>query len=93
MIKPSKAVIAGAAIAGLMTGSLAVRSYAASVQGKAGTPAQTLDDAQKGKHSCKGKNECKGQGGCKTTEGGPGQNSCKGKGGCAIDGTPMPKAA
>ena len=93
MIKPSKAVIAGAAIAGLMTGSLAVRSYAASVQGKAGTPAQTLDDAQKGKHSCKGKNECKGQGGCKTTEGGPGQNSCKGKGGCATDGTPMPKAA
>ena len=93
MIKPSKAVIAGAAIAGLLTGSLAVRSYAASVQGKAGTPAQTLDDAQKGKHSCKGKNECKGQGGCKTTEGGPGQNSCKGKGGCATDGTPMPKAA
>lgn len=93
MIKPSKAVIAGAAIAGLMTGSLAVRSYAASVQGKAGTPAQTLDDAQKGKHSCKGKNECKGQGGCKTSEGGPGQNSCKGKGGCATDGSPMPKAA
>ena len=58
MIKPSKAVIAGAAIAGLMTGSLAVRSYAASVQGKAGTPAQTLDDAQKGKHSCKGKGGC-----------------------------------
>ncbi|MGA8657796.1 MAG: hypothetical protein WB586_16750 [Chthoniobacterales bacterium] len=93
MIKPSKAVIAGAAIAGLMTGSLAVRSYAASTQGKAGIPAQTLDDAQKGKHSCKGKNECKGQGGCKTTEGGPGQNSCKGQGGCATDGSPMPKAA
>jgi hypothetical protein len=93
MIKPSKAVIAGAAIAGLMTGSLAVRSYAVSVQGKAGTPAQTLDDAQKGKHSCKGQNECKGQGGCKTGEGGPGQNSCKGKGGCATDGSPMPKAA
>jgi hypothetical protein len=93
MIKPSKAVIAGAAIAGLMTGSLAVRSYAASIPGKAGIRIQTLDDSQKGKHSCKGQNECKGQGGCKTAEGGPGQNSCKGKGGCANDGSPMPKGA
>ena len=93
LIKPSKAVIAGAAIAGLMTGSLAVRSYATSVPGKAGIRIQTLDDSQKGKHSCKGQNECKGQGGCKTAEGGPGQNSCKGKGGCANDGSPMPKGA
>jgi len=89
MIRPSKAVIAGAAIAGLMTGSLAVRSYAAGVQGKAGIGIQTLDE--KNTHSCKGQNECKGQGGCKTAEGGPGQNSCKGKGGCATDGSPMPK--
>jgi hypothetical protein len=29
MIKPSKAVIAGAAVAGLLTGSFAVRGYAA----------------------------------------------------------------
>jgi hypothetical protein len=29
-MKPSKAVIAGAAIAGLLTGSFAVRAYAAS---------------------------------------------------------------
>jgi hypothetical protein len=91
MIRPSKAVIAGAAIAGLMTGSLAARSYGAGVQGNAGNAIQTLNDPQKGTHSCKGQNECKGQGGCKTAEGGPGQNSCKGKGGCANDGSPMPK--
>ena len=30
MIRPSKAVIAGAAVAGLLTGSFAVRAYAAS---------------------------------------------------------------
>jgi hypothetical protein len=30
MIKPSKAMIAGAAVAGLLTGSFAVRAYTAS---------------------------------------------------------------
>jgi predicted lipoprotein with Yx(FWY)xxD motif len=88
MIKPSKAVVAGAAIAGLLTGSLAVRAYAASTAPtKAGVPGQTLD-AEKGKHSCKGKNDCKGQGGCKTGDNGcKAKNSCKGKGGCATDGS------
>jgi hypothetical protein len=67
MIKPSKAVIAGAAVAGLLTGSFAVRAYAASTAEKAGVSLQTLaDDSEKGKHACKGQNECKGQGGCAT---------------------------
>jgi hypothetical protein len=84
MIKPSKTVITGAAIAGLMTGSFAVRTYAASVQSKAGIASQLIDDTQKGKHSCQGQNSCKGQGGCKTGDNGcKGKNSCKGKGGCA----------
>ena len=93
-MKPSKAVIAGAAVAGLLSGSLAVRTYAASTPSHAGVSLQTMAEAEKSplpKHACKGKNECKGQGGCKTAEGGPGQNSCKGKGGCATDGSPMPK--
>ena len=93
-MKPSKAVIAGAAVAGLLSGSLAVRTYAASTPSHAGVSLQTMADAEKSpipKHACKGQNECKGQGGCKTAEGGPGQNSCKGKGGCATDGSPMPK--
>ncbi len=55
MIKPSKAVVAGAAIAGLLTGSVAARAYAASTAPtKAGVAIQTLE-AEKGKHSCKGK--------------------------------------
>jgi len=93
-VKPSKAVIAGAAVAGLLSGSLAVRTYAASTPSHAGVSLQTMAEAEKSplpKHACKGQNECKGQGGCKTAEGGPGQNSCKGKGGCATDGSPMPK--
>jgi hypothetical protein len=83
-MKPSKAMIAGAAIAGLLSGSLAVQAYASSVQNKAGTSVRTLADDQKGKHGCKGQNSCKGQGGCKTGDNGcKGKNSCKGKGGCA----------
>ena len=88
MIKPSKAMIAGAAVAGLLTGSFAVRAYAASTAAKAGVSLQTLADADKGKHGCKGQNSCKGQGGCKTGDSGcKGKNSCKGKGGCATDGS------
>jgi hypothetical protein len=92
MIKPSKAIIAGAAVAGLLTGSLAARTYAASTSHNPGVSLQTMADAQKAlpKHACKGQNECKGQGGCKSG-GGPGQNSCKGKGGCATDGSKPPK--
>src|SRR5271165_565048 len=85
MIRPSKAVIAGAAVAGLLTGSFAMRAYAASTTStKAGVALQTMADAEKGTHGCKGQNDCKGQGGCKTGDNGcKGKNSCKGKGGCA----------
>ena len=84
-MKPSKAVIAGAAVAGLLSGSLAVRTYAASTPSHPGVSLQTMADAQNPlpKHACKGQNDCKGQGGGKH----PGQNSCKGKGGCATDGS------
>jgi hypothetical protein len=84
-MKPSKAVIAGAAVAGLLTGSFAVRAYAASTSHNPGVSLQTMADAQKPlpKHACKGLNDCKGQGGGKNW----GKNSCKGKGGCATDGS------
>jgi len=39
-MKPSKAVIAGAAVAGLLSGSLAVRIYAASTPSHAGVSLQ-----------------------------------------------------
>ena len=67
MIKPSKTVIAGAAVAGLLTGSFAVRAYAASTSGHAGVSLQTMADAEKGKD----KTSCKGKGGCASEGGGP----------------------
>src|SRR6476660_7981076 len=88
MIRPSKAVIAGAAVAGLLTVSVAVRAYAVTTLSNPGISLQTMADAEKGKHACKGQNDCKGQGGCKTSDAGcKGKNSCKAKVGCATDGT------
>lgn len=88
MKKSTKALLAGAAMAGLMAG-VAARTYAAQpVSGSQGTTTLTswgqLDDSgEKGKHACKGHNDCKGQGGCKSGDNGcKGKNSCKGKGGC-----------
>ena len=49
---PSKAIITGAAVAGLLTGSFAVRSYATSVSGTAVSSLHNLADQDKGKHGC-----------------------------------------
>jgi len=88
MTKLNKALIAGAAIAGLLAGTSTVS--ASNLLGKA-----TQDDAKKAdkkakdKHACKGQNSCKGKGGCKAGDNGcKGKNSCKGKGGCRTDGKP-----
>ena len=91
-------MITGAAMAGLLTGSLATHAHAATVFGKiAGKSVQQMDKDKascngpngcskngcKGKHDCAGKNTCKGMGGCKSGDNGcKGKNSCKGKGGC-----------
>jgi hypothetical protein len=86
----SKTIIAGAAVAGLMSGSFAVQAHAANVSTKAGVSLQQMGSkkASADKHSCKGENSCKGKGGCKTGDNGcKGKNSCKGKGGCATDGS------
>jgi hypothetical protein len=81
----TKALIAGAAVAGLMAGSLPVRAYAANTSTQAGVSLQTM--GEKGAHACKGQNACKGQGGCKSGDQGcKGKNTCKGKGGCATEG-------
>jgi hypothetical protein len=84
-MKPSKAIIAGAAVAGLLTGSAAVRANAASTSSHPGVSLQTMAEEKKPlpKHACKGQNDCKGQGGGKNW----GKNDCKGKGGCATDGS------
>ena len=81
----SKTMIAGAAMAGLFTGT-AVRVQAA-YNSTAGTSVHQMDAAAD-KHACSGKNTCKGSGGCKSGDNGcKGKNSCKGKGGCATDGS------
>ena len=85
----SKTIIAGAAVAGLMSGSFAVQTHAANVSVKPGVSLQQMGKkADKDTHACKGLNSCKGKGGCKTSDNGcKGKNSCKGKGGCATDGS------
>jgi hypothetical protein len=82
----TKALIAGAAVAGLISGATAVQTHAATSNAKPGTSLQrAMQDDQ---HSCKGQNSCKGKGGCKAGDNGcKGKNSCKGKGGCATDGS------
>ena len=93
----TKALLAGAAIAGILSGGLVAKvSAATSTQpGKTVTAAGVLADEKKpdADHGCAGKNTCKGKGGCKSGDGGcAGKNTCKGKGGCAIkDGKPVEK--
>ena len=84
MTKTTKAMITGAAMAGLFTGAAAVRAHAVTLtDSTTGTLLHKMDDTDKGKHDCKGKNDCKGAGGCKTDSNScKGKNDCKGKGGC-----------
>jgi hypothetical protein len=94
-----KALLASAALAGLMTGTNA--KLRAQSQDTGGTAVQQQDDkSQTGtknkdkveKHACKGQNSCQGKGGCKSSDNGcKGKNTCKGKGGCATDGSKMPE--
>jgi len=85
----SKTILAGVALAGLMSGS-ALRLHASTGSGltqlgvSAPGAGALADNGGMGKHDCKGMNACKGQGGCKSGDNGcKGKNSCKGKGGCA----------
>jgi hypothetical protein len=84
----SKTLLAGAALAGLMSGGFVAQLNAATTT----TPVNSTVSAAgflaadtKDVHDCAGKNTCKGKGGCKTGDNGcKGKNSCKGKGGCAV---------
>ncbi len=92
----TKSLLAGAALAGIISGGfLAPVNAATSTQAsKTTNVAGVLADEKKpdADHSCAGKNTCKGKGGCKSGDNScAGKNSCKGKGGCAIkDGKPVP---
>ncbi|MEQ1862382.1 MAG: hypothetical protein ABMA13_20890 [Chthoniobacteraceae bacterium] len=95
----TKTLLAGAALAGIITGGFAAKSNAASNTGApqfktTASDAGVLADKDKGDtHDCAGKNSCKGKGGCKSGDKGcQGKNTCKGKGGCAMkDGKPVHK--
>ncbi len=105
MTKTTKAMLAGAAFAGLIAGSGAgvkastllpslKTSFSSHGQGQDQDQGKDKkDDKQaKEKHACKGQNSCKGKGGCKSGDNGcKGENSCKGKGGCATDGSKKPQ--
>ncbi len=92
----TKTLLAGAALAGIISGGFVAKVSAATVakSDKAGisSAGQLADEKEKGEtHDCAGKNSCKGKGGCKTGDGGcAAKNTCKGKGGCAMkDGKPV----
>jgi hypothetical protein len=100
MTKTTKALLAGAAFAGLLGGTAPATKASTLLPllkisfSALGQDQDKKDDKQvKEKHACKGQNSCKGKGGCKTGDNGcKGKNSCKGKGGCATDGSKPPAA-
>ena len=85
----SKTLLAGAALAGLMSGGFVAQLHAASTTAPLNSTVSAagfLAADTKDVHDCAGKNTCKGKGGCKTGDNGcKGKNSCKGKGGCATN--------
>jgi hypothetical protein len=101
MTKTTKALLAGAAFAGLFAGTgAAVKASTQLPSLKNSFNAQDQDQGTdkkddkkvKEKHACKGQNSCKGKGGCKASDNGcKGKNTCKGKGGCATDGSKPPQ--
>ena len=92
-IRSTKSLLAGAALAGIVSGGFLAQANAAiNTTDDAGINAgQLADDKNKCEtHDCAGKNSCKGTGGCKSGDNGcAGKNTCKAKGGCAMkDGKP-----
>ena len=82
MTRTARTLIISAAMAGLVTGTMAITGCESEHGDHHGTAAS---DSSMSKHDCKGLNSCKGQGGCNTGENGcKGKNSCKGKGGCKV---------
>ena len=102
MTKTTKAILAGAAFAGLFAGTgAAVKASTLLPSLKTSFSAQDQDQSKdqksekakdkKDRHACKGQNSCKGKGACKSGDNGcKGKNSCKGKGGCRTDGGKKP---
>ena len=71
MTKSKKALIAGAALAGLLAGTsptIHASNLLSGIHGAGVQSDQKADDSKvKEKHACKGQNSCKGNGGCKSS--------------------------
>ena len=81
MTKTTKALLAGAAFAGLLGGTapaIKASNLLPSLKTSFSALGQTQDQDKKDNKKVKEKHACKGQ------------NSCKGKGGCATDGSKPP---
>jgi hypothetical protein len=97
-MKTNKTMLAGAALAGILSGGFAVKASAATTSSDKSSTSFSAGiqaaDEKGDTHDCKGHNSCKGKGGCKGGDNScAGKNSCKGKGGCATkDGKPAKKA-
>jgi hypothetical protein len=69
MTKSKKALIAGAALAGLLAGTTPTIQASNTLSGlnsRSNAQDQKADNKVKEKHGCKGQNSCKGKGGCAT---------------------------
>ena len=67
MTKSKKALIAGAALAGLLAGTTTTIQASNLLSGMHSTAqSDQSDNKVKEKHACKGQNSCKGKGGCAT---------------------------
>ncbi len=89
MTKSKKVLIAGAALAGMLSGTYAMAQAGGDKDKTTKDSGKKAGKVKKEKHACKGQNSCKGKGGCGTTKG---KNDCKGKGECRTDGKPMAKS-
>jgi hypothetical protein len=82
----SKTLLVSAAMAGLFTGTVAVKAASTVDNHGAAKAGINMPTSEGETHSCKGKNSCKGKGGCSSGDNGcKGKNSCKGKGGCSTE--------
>ena len=66
-MKTNKTMIAGAALAGILTGGFAAKAAAQNSPDKGGSAFAAgiqAADEKADSHDCKGKNSCKGKGGC-----------------------------
>jgi hypothetical protein len=68
----SKTLLAGAALAGIISGGQIATAATVTKVTPSGISAGVLADQKKGEtHDCKGKNSCKGKGGCAVKDGKP----------------------